>query len=95
MYGKEGRRVEYPAFPCSTIILSNPPAAGDCHGCPFKHQDHQLLAQRLEKDGLNREQINQVLSGARSKSNHLIQSHSSQMPAQMVKKEEDFSDSEQ
>uniref|UniRef100_A0A7I4XYD3 DNA primase large subunit n=1 Tax=Haemonchus contortus TaxID=6289 RepID=A0A7I4XYD3_HAECO len=138
MYGKEGRRVEYPAFPCSTIILSNPPAAGDCHGCPFKHLDNQLLAQRLEKDGLNREQISQivnytktnafdkactrhfeylhkmeegalgqlvthpntyfewsqeVLSGTRSKSNHLIQSHSSQQPTQ-IKKEENFSDDE-
>ncbi|PIO61132.1 Eukaryotic-type DNA primase, large subunit, partial [Teladorsagia circumcincta] len=62
MYGKEGRRVEYPAFPCSTIILSNPPATGDCHGCPFKHVDHQLLAQRLEKDGLNKEQINQIIT---------------------------------
>lgn len=140
MYGKEGRRVEYPAFPCSTIILSNPPAAGDCHGCPFKHLDHQLLAQRLEKDGLNREQIGQivnyskansfdkactrffeythkmeegalghvithpnsyfelsqeVLSGARSKTNHITQSHSSSQAPQVVKKEEeDFSDNE-
>ncbi|KAK6727875.1 hypothetical protein RB195_005507 [Necator americanus] len=138
MYGKEGRRVEYPAFPCSTIILSNPPAAGDCHGCPFKHLDHQLLAQRLEKDGLNRDQISQIvnyskisaydkactrffeythkmdegalgqlithpnsyyelsqeiLSGARSKSNHVHQSHSSSQAT--VKKEEDFSDNEQ
>ncbi|VDM63378.1 unnamed protein product [Angiostrongylus costaricensis] len=34
MYGKEGRRANYPAFPCSAIILSNPPTAGDCHvGC--------------------------------------------------------------
>ncbi|KIH58777.1 Eukaryotic-type DNA primase, large subunit [Ancylostoma duodenale] len=138
MYGKEGRRVEYPAFPCSTIILSNPPAAGDCHGCPFKHLDHQLLAQRLEKDGLNRNQVNQivnyskasaydkactrffeyshkmdegalgqlithpnsyyelsqeVLSGARSKSTHIHQSHS--LSQSSVKKEENFSDTEE
>uniref|UniRef100_A0A0K0CVG3 DNA primase large subunit n=1 Tax=Angiostrongylus cantonensis TaxID=6313 RepID=A0A0K0CVG3_ANGCA len=60
MYGKEGRRANYPALPCSAIILSNPPAAGDCHGCPFKHVDQQLLAQRLEKEGLNRDKINQA-----------------------------------
>ncbi|VDL80126.1 unnamed protein product [Nippostrongylus brasiliensis] len=62
MYGKEGRRVNYPAFPCSTIILGNPPASGDCHGCPFKHLDHQLLSQRMEKDGLNREQVGQIVN---------------------------------
>ncbi|KAE9414058.1 hypothetical protein Angca_006721, partial [Angiostrongylus cantonensis] len=62
MYGKEGRRANYPALPCSAIILSNPPAAGDCHGCPFKHVDQQLLAQRLEKEGLNRDKINQIVN---------------------------------
>ncbi|KHJ79721.1 Eukaryotic-type DNA primase, large subunit, partial [Oesophagostomum dentatum] len=138
MYGKEGRRMDYPAFPCSTIILSNPPAAGDCHGCPFKHLDQQLLAQRLQKDGLNANQINQIvnyskasaydkactrffeythkmdegalgqlithpnsyyelsheiLSGARSKSSHIQQVHTSSQAT--VKKEEDFSDTEE
>ncbi|WKX90089.1 hypothetical protein Q1695_009154 [Nippostrongylus brasiliensis] len=139
MYGKEGRRVNYPAFPCSTIILGNPPASGDCHGCPFKHLDHQLLSQRMEKDGLNREQVGQivnyskasaydkacaryfeythkmeegalghvithpnnyyemsqeVLSGTRSKTNHLVQSHTISQPVKQEVKEEDFSDSE-
>ncbi|KAK6044218.1 hypothetical protein COOONC_18276 [Cooperia oncophora] len=31
-------------------------------GCPFKHVDHQLLGQRLEKDGLNSEEINQIMN---------------------------------
>ncbi|KJH47173.1 Eukaryotic-type DNA primase, large subunit [Dictyocaulus viviparus] len=62
MYGREGRRVDYPAFPCSTIILDNPPAAGDCHGCPFKHVHHPQLAERLEKKGLNTDQINHIIN---------------------------------
>ena len=73
MYGKEGKRVGYPSLPCSTIILTNPPAAGDCHGvrflnieyhlisgCPFKHTDSVILGQRLTKENLNKDQVNQV-----------------------------------
>ncbi|KAJ1345974.1 hypothetical protein KIN20_000622 [Parelaphostrongylus tenuis] len=66
MYGKEGRRVSYPAFPCSAIILNNPPAVGDCHGCPFKHADQQLLAQRLEREGLNKDQISQIVNNSKA-----------------------------
>ena len=32
MYGKEGSHREGASFPCTTIILTNPPSAQDCHG---------------------------------------------------------------
>ncbi|XP_074847205.1 DNA primase large subunit [Carettochelys insculpta] len=47
-YGKEGKRTDYTPYSCMKIILSNPPAQGDYHGCPFRHSDPELLKQKLQ-----------------------------------------------
>ncbi|CAJ0955014.1 unnamed protein product, partial [Mesorhabditis belari] len=62
MYGKEGRRKDYAAMPCQLIILGAPPTAGDCHGCPYKHQDTKVLERSLLKDGLNKVQVEKILN---------------------------------
>lgn len=61
MYGKEGRRVAQTAMSCATIILRNPPSAVDCHGCPFRHSEKQVLKQKLGSDAiLKKEQIERI-----------------------------------
>ncbi|CAI4230276.1 unnamed protein product [Auanema sp. JU1783] len=62
MYGKEGKRVEYNSFSCSTIILNNAPTAQDCSGCPFKHLDHNILKGKLERDLTNKSQVERILN---------------------------------
>ncbi|KAG1686772.1 DNA primase large subunit [Nymphon striatum] len=47
-FGKEGKRVNYTPYNCMRIITSNAPAAGDTHGCPFKHINKSLLEKRLK-----------------------------------------------
>jgi len=49
MYGKEGKRASYTPYPCSKIILGNAPAAGDHHGCPYKHYDNDHLESLLRQ----------------------------------------------
>ncbi|KAF8324690.1 eukaryotic and archaeal DNA primase, large subunit-domain-containing protein [Cantharellus anzutake] len=36
-YGLEGGRKNYPARDCRCIIMENPPAVTETHGCPFRH----------------------------------------------------------
>lgn len=47
MYGKEGKRATYTPYSCTKIILGNAPAAGDHHGCPYKHYDNDHLESLL------------------------------------------------
>lgn len=62
MYGKEGRRIPQTAMSCATIILRNPPSAVDCHGCPFRHSEMQLLRQKLSSETvLKRENVDRIL----------------------------------
>uniref|UniRef100_F1KWP3 DNA primase large subunit n=1 Tax=Ascaris suum TaxID=6253 RepID=F1KWP3_ASCSU len=61
-YGKEGRRVDYKAYPCSKIILGSAPSAQDCHGCPYRHSDPTVLAQKLEGVGLSKEHIATIVN---------------------------------
>ncbi|MFH4974670.1 hypothetical protein AB6A40_001379 [Gnathostoma spinigerum] len=65
-YGKEGKRVDFPAYPCNKIILGHAPAQQDCHGCPYRHMDPVVLSQKLEALALNPEQRNTVLALAKS-----------------------------
>ncbi|PIC54883.1 hypothetical protein B9Z55_003953 [Caenorhabditis nigoni] len=61
MYGKEGRRVPQKALSCATIILNNPPSAVDCHGCPFRHSEKQVLKQKLSSESvLKKEQVDRI-----------------------------------
>ncbi|KAK1442339.1 DNA primase large subunit [Babesia gibsoni] len=62
MYGKEGRRNNYPPLSCSTIINSlPPPSAGMVHGCPFKVFDSQNLVNLLRDFNLTEGQIAPIM----------------------------------
>ncbi|KAI8620794.1 DNA primase large subunit Spp2 [Chytriomyces sp. MP71] len=50
-YGQEGSRKDYAPYSCSKIIMSNPPAAGDHHGCPFRHVPPDALRAMVVKSG--------------------------------------------
>ncbi|CAH1774494.1 unnamed protein product [Owenia fusiformis] len=59
-YGKEGKRADYTPYSCMKIIMSNAPAAGDAHGCPFKHSDIDMLRQRLQNLRVNKDGIDEI-----------------------------------
>jgi DNA primase large subunit len=46
-YGKEGKRADYTAYPCTRIITGAPPGAEDAHGCPYRHWDVARLTSVL------------------------------------------------
>ncbi|KAJ3017383.1 UNVERIFIED_CONTAM: hypothetical protein HDU68_011728 [Siphonaria sp. JEL0065] len=50
-YGQEGSRKDYAPYSCSKIITSNHPAAGDHHGCPFRHANPDTLKSMVVKAG--------------------------------------------
>lgn len=52
MYGKEGKRSNYPPYSCSKIINSNAPNANEHHGCPYKHGSVQEVSVLLSKMGI-------------------------------------------
>ncbi|CAO3586144.1 unnamed protein product [Absidia cylindrospora] len=60
-YGLEGKRVSYTAFSCGKIIKGNSPAAGDHHGCPFRHFSNGNLEATLYKDKLTGNQVRVLL----------------------------------
>ncbi|XP_051503574.1 DNA primase large subunit-like [Myxocyprinus asiaticus] len=61
MFGKEGKRTDYTPYSCMKVILSNPPSQGDYHGCPFRHNDPELLKQKLQSYKISPSGINQIL----------------------------------
>ncbi|KAJ8306542.1 hypothetical protein KUTeg_017087 [Tegillarca granosa] len=64
-YGKEGKRADYTPYSCVKIIMSNPPGPGDFHGCPFKHTDPDLLAQKLRSMSLSKDAVDSVVNYAK------------------------------
>ncbi|VDN55338.1 unnamed protein product [Dracunculus medinensis] len=64
-YGKEGKRANYSAYPCSKIILGAAPTVQDCHGCPYRHNDSRTLAVKLESFGISKENINIIITLAK------------------------------
>ncbi len=57
-YGKEGKRADYTAYPCTRIITGSAPGPEDAHGCPYRHWDVARLtsvlgAMRLPGDKLH------------------------------------------
>jgi DNA primase large subunit len=52
MYGKEGKRANYPPYNCAKVINSNPPNANEHHGCPYKHSTVQEVTFMLNKLGV-------------------------------------------
>ncbi|CAL1538917.1 unnamed protein product [Lymnaea stagnalis] len=60
-YGKEGKKTDYTPYGCMKIIMNNAPAAGDSHGCPFRHFDADFLKQRISTQGISKEGIDVVM----------------------------------
>lgn len=52
MYGKEGKRANYPPYSCSKVINSNAPNANEHHGCPYRHSTVQHVSGLLAKLGI-------------------------------------------
>jgi DNA primase large subunit len=52
MYGKEGKRANYPPYNCAKVINSNAPNANEHHGCPYKHSTVQDVTMMLNKLGV-------------------------------------------
>ncbi|TMS04698.1 DNA primase large subunit [Larimichthys crocea] len=61
MFGKEGKRTDYTPYSCMKVILSNAPSQGDHHGCPFRHNDPELLKQKLQLYKVSPSGISQIL----------------------------------
>ncbi|RHY93527.1 hypothetical protein DYB35_000521 [Aphanomyces astaci] len=51
-YGLEGSRVQYDPKTCDDVQKLPPPAAGQFHGCPFRHWDVSFLHSQLSKYGV-------------------------------------------
>lgn len=52
MYGKAGGMKNYTPMGCSKII-SNGPGPGECHGCPYRHMDNEILKKKITGYGLS------------------------------------------
>eukprot|EP00980_Cylindrotheca_fusiformis_P026623 scaffold16662_cov112-Cylindrotheca_fusiformis.AAC.1 len=52
MYGKEGKRADYPPYSCAKVINSNAPNVNEHHGCPYKHASVQHVTGMLAKLGV-------------------------------------------
>jgi DNA primase large subunit len=52
MYGKEGKRANYPPYNCAKVINSNAPNSNEHHGCPYKHSTVQQVSTMLNKLGI-------------------------------------------
>ncbi|CAK1549698.1 unnamed protein product [Leptosia nina] len=63
-YGKEGSKKNYSPFNCLKII-SNTVGPGDCHGCPFKHSDANVLKNKMKGYGFELQAINDVVDLAK------------------------------
>ena len=59
-YGKEGKRTVYTAYGCMKIIQSQP-AAGDHHGCPFRHDDARSVREMVVARGVSKDGVEEVM----------------------------------
>jgi DNA primase large subunit len=60
-YGKEGKRANYTPHGCKKIIMGPAPAAGQSHGCPFRHWDEAHVRARLSKLKVKGSDINRIV----------------------------------
>mmetsp|Transcript_20504 Transcript_20504/g.59414 ORF Transcript_20504/g.59414 Transcript_20504/m.59414 type:complete len:476 (+) Transcript_20504:64-1491(+) len=62
MYGREGKRANYPPYSCSKVISSNAPNANEHHGCPYKHGTVQEVSSMLARLGVNAQQQKGIIA---------------------------------
>ena len=62
MYGKEGKRANYPAYSCAKVINSNAPNANEHHGCPYKHGTVQEVTSMLGRLGVSAQQQKGIIA---------------------------------
>lgn len=63
-YGKEGKKVNWAPWNCMRIIMESV-GPGECHGCPYRHHDPDVLRGHLVQSGLEGEALNQVMHMAK------------------------------
>ncbi len=66
-YGKEGKRADYTAFPCTRIIMGSAPGVEDAHGCPYKHWSEVRIKSVLEKQRLSPPDVDRIMAAVRDK----------------------------
>jgi DNA primase large subunit len=66
MYGKEGKRANYPPYSCSKVINSNAPNANEHHGCPYKHSTVQHVTGLLTKLGVQPQEQKAIIAQQQS-----------------------------
>ena len=66
MYGKEGKRQNYPPYTCSKVINSNAPNANEHHGCPYKHSTVEEVSQMLSRLGVAPSQQKPIMAQQKS-----------------------------
>lgn len=63
-YGKEGSKKNFTPFTCLKIINTNV-GPGDCHGCPYRHSDSNILKNKLKGYGLESQAVNDIVDMAK------------------------------
>jgi DNA primase large subunit len=61
MYGKVGGRKSYTPYSCNKIIMGETPAAGQYHGCPYRHMGKDSLAKMLGGLKLGPKDVNKIV----------------------------------
>merc|ERR1719323_2340963 len=77
-YGKEGKKVNWAPWNCMRIIMESV-GPGECHGCPYRHHDPEVLRDNLVKSGMEGDALNQVVNLA--KEGHFQKACSTQFKA--------------
>jgi len=66
MYGKEGKRANYPPYSCAKVINGNAPNANEHHGCPYKHGTVQDVTNLLSRLGVTAQQQKGIIAQQQS-----------------------------
>ncbi|XP_022644525.1 probable DNA primase large subunit isoform X2 [Varroa destructor] len=65
-YGKEGKRADYRPYNCMKMASLHNPSGMECHGCPYKTLDTEVLKSRLRSRGVTPSVISDVLADVKN-----------------------------